>query len=82
MILDEATSALDAGSDALLQDAFSRALGGDRIGVVISHRLASLRGVDRVVVLDRGHVVEQGTPEELLRAGGRFQALFGDQAAA
>jgi ABC-type multidrug transport system fused ATPase/permease subunit len=81
LILDEATSALDAANDALLQDAFARALGGERLGVVISHRLASMRGVDRVVVLDRGRVVEQGTPGELLRAGGRFQALFGDQAA-
>jgi subfamily B ATP-binding cassette protein MsbA len=80
LVLDEATSALDAENDALLQEAFARALAGDRIGVVISHRLASMRGVDRVVVLDRGRVVEEGRPEELLRAGGRFQALFGDQA--
>jgi len=81
LILDEATSALDAENDAFLQETFVRALGGDRIGVVISHRLSSLRGVDRVVVLDQGRVVEEGTPEELLRLGGRFASLWQLQAA-
>ena len=55
--------------------------GGDRIGVIISHRLASLRGVDRVVVLEAGRVVEEGRPEELLRAGGAFARLWELQAA-
>lgn len=82
LILDEATSALDAENDALLQEAFARALGGDRIGVIISHRLASLRGVDRVVVLDAGRVIEEGRPEELLRSGGAFARLWAIQAAA
>jgi ABC-type multidrug transport system fused ATPase/permease subunit len=62
LILDEPTSALDAENDALLQLAFSRALGGDRIGVIITHRLQSLQGVDRVVVLEGGEVVEDGPP--------------------
>ncbi|AKU90470.1 ABC transporter ATP-binding protein [Vulgatibacter incomptus] len=82
LVLDEATSALDAENDALLQEAFSRAMAGDRIGIVISHRLASVRGVDRVVVLEQGRVVEEGTPDELLRAGGRFARLWELQAAA
>jgi len=81
LVLDEATAALDAENDALLQEAFARALGGDRIGVVISHRLASLRGVDRVAVLDGGRVIEEGTPEELLAAGGAFARLWKLQAA-
>lgn len=81
LILDEATSALDAENDALLQEAFSRALGEGRIGVVISHRMASLRGVDRVVVLDQGRVVEEGTPDELRAAGGAFARLCSLQAA-
>lgn len=76
LVLDEATSALDAENDALLQEAFSRALSGERIGVIISHRLASLRGVDRVVVLDGGRVVEEGPPEALLEAGGPFARLW------
>jgi len=82
LILDEATSALDAENDALLQEAFARALGQGRIGVIISHRLASLRGVDRVVVLDDGRIVEQGRPEDLLAAGGAFARLWRLQAAA
>jgi subfamily B ATP-binding cassette protein MsbA len=82
LVLDEATSALDAENDALLQEAFGRALAGDRIGVIISHRLASLRGVHRVVVLDEGRVVEQGSPAELLAAGGAFARLWELQAAA
>ena len=81
LILDEATSALDAENDALLQEAFARALGGDRIGIIISHRLASLRGVDRVVVLEAGRVIEEGRPDELLRAGGAFARLWELQAA-
>ncbi|WP_373048017.1 ABC transporter ATP-binding protein [Vulgatibacter sp.] len=81
LVLDEATSALDAENDALLQEAFARALGGERIGVIISHRLASLRGVDRVVVLDGGRVVEDGRPDDLLRAGGAFSRLWQLQAA-
>ena len=82
LVLDEATSALDAENDALLQEAFARVLGGERIGVIISHRLASLRGVDRVVVLDEGRIVEEGTPDELVRAGGAFARLWALQTAA
>jgi len=81
LVLDEATSALDAENDALLREAFGRALGRDRIGVVISHRMASIRGVDRVVVLEDGRVIEEGPPEELLRRGGRFARLCELQAA-
>lgn len=76
LLLDEATSALDAENDALLQEAFARALGRGRIGVIISHRLASLRGVDRVVVLERGRIVEEGSPAELLASGGAFARLW------
>ncbi|HEY0839363.1 MAG TPA: ATP-binding cassette domain-containing protein, partial [Vulgatibacter sp.] len=81
LVLDEATSALDAENDALLREAFSRALGKDRIGVVISHRMSSIQGVDRVVVLEKGRVVEEGPPEDLLRQGGRFARLCELQAA-
>ncbi len=81
LLLDEATASLDAASDAHVLDAFRRALSGGRIGLTISHRLASLAGVDRVVVLEAGHVVEEGTAEELLRGGGRFGRLFSAQLA-
>lgn len=76
LILDEPTSALDAENDALLQEAFARALGGDRIGVLITHRLRSVQGVDRLVVLEKGRVVEEGSPEELLARGGRFARML------
>lgn len=76
LVLDEPTSALDAENDALLQEAFARALGGDRIGVLITHRLRSVQGVDRVVVLEAGRVVEEGTPAELIARGGRFARML------
>lgn len=76
LILDEPTSALDAENDALLQEAFARALGGDRIGLLVTHRLRSLGGVDRVVVLEEGRVVEEGPPEELAARGGKFAQLL------
>lgn len=81
LILDEPTSALDAENDALLQEAFARALAGDRIGLLITHRLRSLSGVDRVVVLAEGRVVEEGRPEELVARGGRFAQMLALEAA-
>lgn len=82
LILDEPTSALDAENDALLQEAFARALGGERIGLIITHRLRSLGGVDRVVVLEAGRVVEEGPPADLLARGGRFAQMMALEAAA
>jgi subfamily B ATP-binding cassette protein MsbA len=66
LILDEATSALDAKSERLVQQALSNLMEG-RTTLVIAHRLATVRGADRIVVLDGGEIKEIGTHEELLR---------------
>jgi ATP-binding cassette subfamily B protein len=82
MILDEATSHLDNENEVLVQAALDEALRG-RTAIVIAHRLSTIRDADRIVVIDGGRIVEQGTHEELLaldsvyasqiRAGGSFQ---------
>lgn len=74
VILDEATSALDAASEHLVQQAFGRLFEG-RATLVIAHRLATVRKATRVVVLERGKVVEQGTHDALFAAGGLYRRL-------
>jgi subfamily B ATP-binding cassette protein MsbA len=74
LILDEATSALDTESERLVQEAVDR-LVRDRTVLVIAHRLATVRDADRIVVLDRGRVVESGTHSELLAGGGLYRRL-------
>ena len=74
LLLDEATSALDAESEMLVQQALDRLM-ADRTTLVIAHRLATVRGADRIVVLDQGRVVEVGTHDQLARAGGLYARL-------
>ncbi len=74
LILDEATSALDAESEALVQEALSRLMRG-RTAVVIAHRLSTVVGADRVVVVDGGRVAEQGPHAALLAQGGVYARL-------
>ena len=74
LLLDEATSALDAESEQLVQQALDRLM-QDRTTLVIAHRLATVRGADRIVVLDHGRMVETGTHQALVRAGGLYARL-------
>ena len=74
MILDEATSALDATTERQLQSALAAATAG-RTTFVIAHRLSTIRNADRIFVFDSGRIVEQGSFETLVAAGGRFAAL-------
>ncbi|ANS70074.1 ABC transporter protein ATP-binding protein [Streptomyces lincolnensis] len=79
LILDEATSALDTRSEALVQEALARLLRG-RTTFVVAHRLSTVRGADRIVVMGDGRVQEAGTHEELVRRGGAYTALHGQAA--
>lgn len=74
LLLDEATSALDARSEAAVQEALDRLAPG-RTTLVIAHRLATVRRADKIVVLDAGRVVEQGSHEDLLARGGVYARL-------
>jgi ATP-binding cassette subfamily B protein len=84
LLLDEATSALDAESEKLVQDALDRLM-ADRTTIVIAHRLATVRAADRIVVMDQGQIVEEGTHASLSARGGLYARLarlqFEDRAA-
>jgi ATP-binding cassette subfamily B protein len=74
VVLDEATAHLDAGSEAAVQEALGVALAG-RTSIVIAHRLATVRAADEIAVVDRGRIVERGTHDELVAAGGLYAEL-------
>jgi ATP-binding cassette subfamily B protein len=81
VILDEATAALDSTSEAAVQAALSEALEG-RTAMVIAHRLSTIRSADLILVVEEGSIVERGTHDELLAAGGRYEELHRTQFAA
>ncbi|MGZ8188926.1 MAG: ABC transporter transmembrane domain-containing protein [Methylosarcina sp.] len=74
LLLDEATSALDAESEILVQEGLNAAMRG-RTTLIIAHRLATVRKVDRIVVLDQGRIVEIGAPEDLRKQSGLYARL-------
>jgi ATP-binding cassette, subfamily B, bacterial len=74
LLLDEATSALDAESERAVQQALER-LSADRTTLVIAHRLATVLKADRIIVMDEGRIVAQGTHQSLIRAGGLYARL-------
>jgi ATP-binding cassette subfamily B protein len=75
LVLDEATSNLDPGTEHMVERALERLM-GDRTVVVIAHRLSTASRADRVAVVDVGRLVELGTHDELVAAGGRYSALY------
>lgn len=74
ILLDEATASLDVENESAVQDALSRLLQGKTV-LVIAHRMRTVAGADRIVVLEKGHVVQQGTPEELMEQGGLYRRM-------
>ncbi len=78
LILDEATSSLDSESEAMIQDGL-KSLRRGRTTFVIAHRLSTIRSADQILVLESGEIVERGTHEELLEAGGRYRQLYDKQ---
>lgn len=74
LVLDEATASLDVGTEALVQEALNQLLIG-RTAIIIAHRLSTIRNVNRIFVLKRGELIEQGSHEELLRKGGMYATL-------
>ncbi len=79
LVLDEATSNVDVHTESLIEEGLRRLVAG-RTAIVIAHRLSTIRHAGRIVVLEHGEIVEQGTHDELLAAGGRYWELYRDWA--
>ena len=77
LVLDEATANIDTYSEMLIQSALKELLAG-RTAIVIAHRLSTVRGADRIVVVDDGRIVEQGAHDELMALGGMYAGLVAD----
>ena len=75
LVLDEATASVDSYTERLIQKALARLLEG-RTGLVIAHRLATIRNADRIIVLQDGRMIENGSHDELMRAGGLYARLY------
>ena len=75
LILDEATSALDTESERLVQMALTNLM-KDKTSIVIAHRLSTIRKADKIVVMEKGRVLQTGTHNELLEKGGTYKRLY------
>ena len=74
-MLDEATASIDSKTERVIQQALKRLLEG-RTGIVIAHRLATIRGADRIVVLQNGEITETGSHEELMQQNGLYSRMY------
>jgi ATP-binding cassette subfamily B protein len=81
LVLDEATAALDSESERLIQEALRNLMQG-RTSIVVAHRLSTIASLDRIIVLSKGQIVEDGTHNELVQAGGEYSYLWSRQTGA
>ena len=77
-VMDEATSSVDTHTERAIQSAVERVL-DNRISFVIAHRLSTIRSADRILVIDEGKIIEQGTHHDLLARRGRYHELYTNQ---
>ncbi|SFB56979.1 ATP-binding cassette, subfamily B/ATP-binding cassette, subfamily B, multidrug efflux pump [Rhizobium sp. NFR07] len=75
LVLDEATLALDSESEAAIQERLNVVMQGKTV-IAIAHRLSTISKMDRIVVLDHGRIIEEGSPEELIKGDGLFASLW------
>lgn len=78
LILDEATSALDSEIEAAIQENLYRLMSGKTV-IAIAHRLSTVAAMDRLIVLDQGKIIEQGTHDQLIKQGGVYANLWSHQ---
>jgi len=78
LVMDEATSSIDTETELQIQEGLARVLHG-RTSFVIAHRLSTIRAADRILVIEKGQILEQGTHSDLLRASGHYHALYTEQ---